>query len=197
LNIVHLLPSIVFDSRTASLPALQRSDPNIRVVKLSHGNAVGRVPKLWSDYDSRINSGQTLPGWATLYLHRATSRSGNSRLIAVTLYQTGQYGDSLDAVTEIVEPGSFSARPREMNSHHWSSAWCVSTVTDDVVIFAGQPDPVRADHFTIDAAVGGIPFAIDGWLRDDDFIVLERRLPTPTVSTVAGITSLSGSIASP
>ena len=42
---------------------------------------------------------------------------------------------------------------------------------------AGQPDPADASHFTIGYEINRKPYLVDGWLRDDDTIVLtERRL---------------------
>ncbi|MCY2953882.1 MAG: hypothetical protein NTU53_18215 [Planctomycetota bacterium] len=42
-------------------------------------------------------------------------------------------------------------------------------------IFAGQPDPNDASHFTIAYEAGDTKAVIDGWLKDDDTIVLKLR----------------------
>jgi hypothetical protein len=42
-------------------------------------------------------------------------------------------------------------------------------------VFAGQPDPRNASHFTIGYEVDGKPGTIDGWLLKDLTVVLEPR----------------------
>jgi hypothetical protein len=43
--------------------------------------------------------------------------------------------------------------------------------------YAGQADPADASHFTITCEINGQPGLIDGWLRDDDSVLLEARKP--------------------
>jgi hypothetical protein len=42
-------------------------------------------------------------------------------------------------------------------------------------IYAGQLDPEDASHFTIDYEARGRRHTIDGWLRDDETVLLEER----------------------
>jgi hypothetical protein len=44
-------------------------------------------------------------------------------------------------------------------------------------IFFGQPDHKDASHFTINYEVGAEPGVIDGWLRDDDAVILQAHGP--------------------
>jgi len=47
---------------------------------------------------------------------------------------------------------------------------------DQLRIFAGQPDPTDASHFTIAYELDGVPGTIDGWLFDDDSVRLKPRV---------------------
>ena len=44
-----------------------------------------------------------------------------------------------------------------------------------VRMFAGQPDPADPAHFTIRYELDDQPHVIDGWLRDDDTVLLAWR----------------------
>ena len=44
-----------------------------------------------------------------------------------------------------------------------------------VRLYAGEPDPADASHFTISYEAGGVPGTIDGWLRADDTVTLQVR----------------------
>jgi len=47
-----------------------------------------------------------------------------------------------------------------------------------VKLFAGQPDPADASHFTIRFERDGVEGIIDGYLKSDDTVILEERSPT-------------------
>jgi hypothetical protein len=42
-------------------------------------------------------------------------------------------------------------------------------------LFAGQADANDASHFTIDYVLGDQKGVIDGWLKDDGSVLLEKR----------------------
>jgi len=41
--------------------------------------------------------------------------------------------------------------------------------------FAGQPDPADPSHFTLGYEVNEVPGTIDGWLCDDETVLLRPR----------------------
>ena len=42
-------------------------------------------------------------------------------------------------------------------------------------LYAGQPDPADASHFTIKYEIDHVPGTIDGWLQPDDTVKLQVR----------------------
>jgi hypothetical protein len=42
-------------------------------------------------------------------------------------------------------------------------------------LFAGQLDPNDASHFTIDYVIGDQKGVIDGWLKEDGSVLLQKR----------------------
>lgn len=161
--------TVVFDTRSDSLPGLTRSDPDLRSIQLPQGPALGRVPAAWPDF--RRAAGFTGPAaLATLYLHGMETPSGNRRLVAISISpQIGARG-GLELWSHVLELGDLQSAPKE------TVRGPVLTLTprgDDVFIRAGQPDTKRADRFTIDAVVGGTVWVIDGYLRDDFTVTMD------------------------
>jgi hypothetical protein len=58
----------------------------------------------------------------------------------------------------------------------WESGRIEPHLRDVMRVFAGQPDPNDASHFTIGYELDGAPGVIDGWLVNDQTVVLEPRL---------------------
>jgi hypothetical protein len=139
-----------------------------------------------------------------LFLHERTSKGGNRRLVA--LY--GWLHDDL---------GSYTPRPLG-ESRIWSIAIDLvllkpATLREDLVevdsrlsghapsltyawakqarVFAGQPDPNDASHFTIQFEADGKPGTIEGWLNDDDSVTLKvHGAPAPVVEEMDAIDSV-------
>ena len=116
----------------------------------------------------------------TLFLHGRTSRGGNVRLVALDVVSTGK-GHTLLVQSRVFEPPV-------------SVAWAkLKTATVKPVelpegggllrIYSGRIDPQDASHFTMEYVIGeerrGI---IDGWLKDDETVVVEPRSDVATTS---------------
>lgn len=118
-----------------------------------------------SFYDAYSFPGSLATG--TVFMHERKSPAGNRRLVAVEVIVQGQQillnprvftiGTLLRAAEE--KPQSADLRRFDVGSAR---------------VFAGQPDPHNPCHFTIrfDGTKSGV---IDGWLKDDDTVLLELR----------------------
>jgi hypothetical protein len=166
--------SVVFDSRATSLPQLPRSDPDLLTLPFGARSAIGRSIPCWRDYYLKINHAP-MRSASTAYLHRARSPAGNERLIAIDLY-TGVGGLSFNASTLTV--GNLGAPPSMLVSFY-PRLWLEISRQQSIAVFAGQPDPQHADHFTMTAIIDGAPQTIDGWLTDEDHVDLGLRPAHP------------------
>jgi hypothetical protein len=111
----------------------------------------------------------------TAFLHERASPDGGRRLVAVDLFSggggAGGAGGSISLLATVIEP----------------AAGAIATITrgdgqtiarrpgDKLRVFAGQPDPNDASHFTIDYDLNGVRHTLDGWVVDDSEIKIESR----------------------
>jgi hypothetical protein len=172
--------TVVLDTRPNSFPGLTRSDPELRSINLVQTTVLGRVPSIWPEFHRAIGASAfggsgTL---ATAFLHRAQTPSGQERLVVINVYPEVLIpAYSYELWASVIELGSLRATPREKR---FAAALSVSRTASDIVLFAGQPDSKRTDHFTIDAVIGGTSYVIDGYLRDDDTVSLDLILKSLT-----------------
>jgi hypothetical protein len=108
----------------------------------------------------------------TAFLHERASPDGGRRLVAVDLFGGGA-GGSISLLATVIEPAA--------------GAGAIATITrgdgqtialapgDKLRVFAGQPDPNDASHFTIDYDLNGVRHTLDGWVVDDSEIKIESR----------------------
>ena len=111
---------------------------------------------------------------ATLFLHERRSPSGKRWLVAV---HTGA-GDSFDV--DLVERAALPSRPKLVLSRGTKHHFPPRTVSR---YYAGQPDPIHESHFTIAFDTpDGETHILDGWIKDNQTVVLEERSPPPTTA---------------
>jgi hypothetical protein len=140
------------------------------------------VPASWRSFYMRASPSVPVGSSvcsATAFLHRRTdSSSGADRLVAVDVFpHIRSQGSLIYLACRVFTPGTALRRPREEGLRMRDQ------VLDDLLVdfstrirvFAGQPDPADASHFTIVMELDGEPRTLDGWLLDDDTIKLERR----------------------
>ena len=161
---------IVFDTRLESMPSLPRSDPEYVTGQLDDKRPyVGYIPAQWNRYCALMSATQPKAA-GTAFLHEIRSPGGNQRLVVVSAYQLSNlcYFSGI-----VITPGSFHTAP---------IVACENTATwflhGQSVVYAGQRDPGRPEHFSIEFLDGTRHEFLDGWLRDDDVMTLEfRRSP--------------------
>ena len=147
-----------------------------RVPRLGPSVAVIHMPPAWARY-----APQRLGG--VVFLHRLTSPGGNTRLVAVEVRPAAlalagepQAGNAVALGAQVIQPATLTAdrQPIQLRSHvtvleGWVNAG------DRLRLFAGQPDAADRSHFTIRYTLNDMPGMLDGWLRDDDRVVVTPR----------------------
>jgi hypothetical protein len=139
-------------------------------------DAVIHEPKVWQDYQPYLRGG------GVAFLHRLTSPGGNARMVAieVTPYAASHGGkrvaNTVQFAAQVIVPATLRADARQIQLRsNVSPLYAWVDVRDRFRLLAGQPDAADASHFTIDYTINGSPGTIDGWLKDDDTVVLVPR----------------------
>jgi hypothetical protein len=129
---------------------------------------------------------------ATLFVGERTAPNGNRRLVAVNAVKSGEGRTTNDGYVltgflsghaRLFELGSAGTRPVEKHQIQFPESHAGFVFREGIVVYAGQPDPADTSHFTIRAEVDGTGQLIDGWLTNDDRVLLERRTTSPPPST--------------
>ena len=124
--------------------------------------------------------GSASPSSTSIFLHERNRPDGKTRLVAMFPInrRTDSTGRSfIECAIFVFDPGTIFRRPVEsisLNSWHSLPAF-----GDTMKIYSGQPDPLDHSHFTIELKTFAERFICDGWLRNDDTVVLEPRPPVP------------------
>jgi len=139
-------------------------------------------------------------GWPCVYSHRCRIPGGHDRLVRVDLAGGAGGGDSFWWFAEyylsetVIRPATLFTQPAVVSKPFARLDMDYGTGTNEsgyFEFFTGRPDPIECSHFTIDFEIGVAPprralsdppaapriirGVIDGWLRDDDSIVLKPR----------------------
>ncbi len=140
------------------------------------------IPSFWTSYEAQCTSPTPLravsPRFSNtlLFLHERRSPAGHTRIVGVRCYLTYLSSASVIQSLEpiVVEPISWfslSSRP-VIHAGGYPGGYPVDAI---VRVYAGQPDPTDASHFTIGNTVDGRPGLVDGWLTDNDTLKLKVR----------------------
>jgi hypothetical protein len=113
----------------------------------------------------------------TAFLHERITPQGQRRLVAVDLFSGGtQPGGGMTLNATVIDP---SVTPRGPNATVTITRGDGATIAlqpgDKLRVFAGQPDPNDASHFTIDYLINDARHTVDGWLKDDGLVIIEAR----------------------
>lgn len=118
---------------------------------------------------------------STVFLGQLLQSDGTARLIAINIPHNPSASSNSSVLFDIhvIRPATFWSSPRLCINSQWRAG--ASQQEEDgyekVIqrIYAGQLDPPRPDHFTIQLDSTKGPRTIDGWLQPDDTILLEYR----------------------
>lgn len=136
------------------------------------------VPGEWTSFYASLGSGFQTSG--TVFLHERSLPNGTRLLVGVdvnlvSLLHTPRTAAAMSA--RILEPGSAFRGPRmTMTATRGDGSQIqFDPAADRLTIFAGQPDPSDASHFTIDYDLNGVRHTLDGWVVDANEIKIESR----------------------
>jgi hypothetical protein len=105
----------------------------------------------------------------TAFLHERSNRRG-ARLVIVEISSRGNWRAFC---ARVFVPATTFARPKELPL----GTEYMEAVPPGAVIHLGQPDLNDRSHFTIQYKSALENVVVDGWLTDDDRVILEERKP--------------------
>ncbi len=113
----------------------------------------------------------------TVFLHERKTRTGSKRLVAVDVVGTTN-GRMVQFQSHVFEPpiGISPARRKSAGIR----VLAMPDAEGRLTMQRGKPDLLDASHFVIGYRIGERRGDVDGWLRDDDTIVLEVRADAAT-----------------
>jgi hypothetical protein len=133
------------------------------------------VPPEWERFYALLSP----PGFrsqGTAFLHALRTPSGGERLVAIDIQLVN--GTDLKWRGRVFERGSVSRLPRELpTSSGGGIVWRDAPPSRERVL-AGILDPADPSHFTFEVHTGPDdpePTVFDGWLREDDGILVQAR----------------------
>jgi WD40 repeat protein len=121
-----------------------------------------------------------------LFVHQRRSPAGHERLVSISLWSGGPLPDTtIDLCLRIdvftLANSAAAASAASSNMMHLNHGIADHRLT----LFAGQSDPANRSHFTIPIDFRGARRVIDGYLRDDDTVLLDPHLGY-VVSPISG-----------
>jgi hypothetical protein len=182
----QLAGHVAYDAHAEQAEALPNADARYQLMLDPKRYAVsmpdvGYVVPEWQDLYAAISPPGMKPA-ATLFLHERRNRRGEARLVAVhSVPAFVGYHRASHLSIRTVRPGTLLARPVLL----WETTSLTSVgdpVGDAERIITGRADPSDDSHFTFEIESMGERDTIDGWLRDDDSVVLEFRQRASSVT---------------
>ncbi len=133
------------------------------------------IPAEWTRFYSLLSP----PGFSsdgTVFLHELKKHDGQRRLVVVDVVILDRKTDGVLPFARVIIPGDLTTLPKEKP---------LSGATDRLTlvgpkrltIYAGSIDPGDSSRFIFRANVQGKEIIYDGWLRDDDAVVINQRTP--------------------
>lgn len=130
-------------------------------------------PDCWATFqtaEAELSPGASYPGRSIVFLHERRSPLGHVRLVMVEFcpVQEGWFRGN------VIVPGTRTSLATPALTASVLSIGRASDA-DLLQVMAGQPDPACSWHFTIDCTFNAKPCTIDGYLKDDDRVILRPR----------------------
>jgi hypothetical protein len=150
---------------------LSKPDSLIVYSPTPNTTSLAAFPECWADASHQL--GLRSNGGGPIFLHGRTSPAGKYRLIFVEVLQplSGDRFEDITLQAIILPTESFTSAPTVIGS----SSMKFPVSGGPLQIYAGQPDARDPSHFTITMKTGAKMSLLDGWLRDDDSVVIEER----------------------
>ncbi|HEY8666588.1 MAG TPA: hypothetical protein VIL86_07990 [Tepidisphaeraceae bacterium] len=150
------------------------------------GNAPPHTSAAWQNFYSLYSPPGAKPN-SILFLHRLQTASGKSYLI--TLEEIDNFENALGKRSVLLTYrlfalGSITRSPRQLRAANdviviqYKYVFFNDSRQATFRIFSGQPDRSDPSHFTITYDVDGKSETLDGWLTDDETVLLQPRTPS-------------------
>ncbi|HET6252082.1 MAG TPA: hypothetical protein VFE47_30635 [Tepidisphaeraceae bacterium] len=109
----------------------------------------------------------------TAFLHQRCANGGFPRLVQVAIYSS-KIGKARERNINwrVIRPGTFSKNPYVVFS---GDASFPTLDSEEMRVFAGEPDPHDPSHFSIQYEIGKSRGVLDGRLQSDDSVVISIR----------------------
>lgn len=167
---------LVYTENPVSIRPLMASDPSFQMAHNFWGG-VGRVSPNWQ----RLYTALSPPGFnscGTAFLHECRTPNGARVLVAVDYLHATALNDHrmVTFQVRVFSRGWMYELPTGLYDVDLQVP--VAVFPDkpmQLTIFAGQPDPADASHFTIPYEIDGVSGMIDGWVRNSGSVDLEDR----------------------
>jgi hypothetical protein len=139
----------------------------------------GGIAFPWQEFYARL-SPPGLRSDGTVFLHELTSPAGHHRLVAVDLYLAFMFKTTVNIayISRVIVPGTLMSDPKEILPGVYRATF--RNLATPARLFAGTTDPTDPSHFSIPFAFRKYTGHIDGWLRDNDQVILEEHFDTAT-----------------
>lgn len=164
---------VVFDSNPARVAALVK-DPNFVIYR---GCAFRRLPSGWQ----AITAAFARPSpHAIVFLHERHVAAGSLSLVSLertaAADESALFVDGYDVDPIVLQPATLNQPLRGISGPSGDldvlDGWGPHT---DIRIYAGQPDPADASHFTIRFEMGGAIHTVDGYLNVGGRVTMKWR----------------------
>ena len=143
------------------------------------GGVGGRSAACWDRFYELFSP----PGrnaFSTVFLHELRKRDGTRRLVAVEASAFTGLGNAPDSEVSleyhVIAPGSAWRRPVLVkNAEVRPYFYYEGGEGQHFDVLPGRGDPADGSHFTFDVRWRERTVTLDGWLRDDDTVLIEPR----------------------
>ncbi len=149
------------------------------VLKVDSPNAKGQGDQRAKEWRNMCRGGRATGDGttATAFLHGRTTPRGTKRIVEIECRSPAHvdedYGYAfLEAF--LVRPGTIIRNPVFIMNAAERNIRCFP-FGRTLRVFSGQDDNVDPSHFSFQIEIDGVPEMIDGWLNDNDTILLEQR----------------------
>lgn len=137
-------------------------------------------PPDWLNINLQLST--YIPNGGTLFLGSLTTPNTEQRwLVGVDITSLASDPNAIVTQARVIErDGSFGSLRYGQASHQFVR------ITDDfqkMVLHGGVVDPANQSHFTIRYKADDKPGIIDGWLKEDGSVILEKRDESPTTTS--------------
>jgi hypothetical protein len=117
---------------------------------------------------------------ATIFVHERISPGGHHRLVGLNVFAPSiflAHNPGLQYEPVVIRPGGLFTGASVVGPY---KVGVLLNSKEPMLIFPAVTDESDASHFSFECRQDSCSTIFDGWLRDDDSVVIEPRQPAPT-----------------